>query len=261
MSLFSKLIFLFYVFCSALQVKPVMAVYIDKIFEAVEQNDIEEVKRSLLEDKGLVSVRDGEGKTPLHRVRTAKIAQVLLDHGADIKAKDKQGNIPLHSVTAPAVIELLLARDVEQINVRNNSGSTPLFIIVKGAHVLWPQDTMVKFLKRDFVENMKIRYFESIRSIALLLDHGARVNVEVSFVEKGSNNKVILAFAEDVIKRRQDGLSVKDIGAIKQLVMNEVEKLKPASVLKALDARIAEEKQKDSAGGNGGGGSCSKSFE
>ena len=258
MSLFSKLIFLFYVFCSALQVEPVMAAYIDKIFEAVEQNDIEEVKRSLLEDKDLVSVRDGEGKTPLHRVRTAKIAQVLLDHGADIRAEDKQGGIPLHSVTAPAVIELLLARDIEQINVRNNFESTPLLIMVKGAHVLWPQDTMVKFLKRDFVENMKVRYVESVRSIALLLDHGARINVKVSLEERGDNNKVILAFAEDVSKRRQAGLSVKDIEAIKQLVKNEVGKLKPASVLQALDARIAKEKQKDSAGG---GGNCPKSFE
>ena len=190
------------------------------------------------------------------------MATLLLDHGADVNVKTKDGSTPLHNAETIEMARLLLDRGAN-VNKINNFRMTPLLVAVDSADAFRVSVTVGQTLKQksQSIEESNTRYIESIKLISLLLDHGARVNVEVSSAGRASNNGVILSFAEDVSKLRQDGLSVKDIEAIKQLVISEVGKLKTANVLQELDARIAEERQKGSGGNAGAGGTCSKGFE
>ena len=101
MRLFLKSIFLFSVFCSALQVEPVMAASIfdtvkiffggeknqHAIFEAVQADNVEQVRRILSNDPTVVYNRTQYERTPLHNAETAEIAQALLEHGAGCTCK------------------------------------------------------------------------------------------------------------------------------------------------------------------------------
>jgi len=69
--------------------------------------------------------------TALHyaaRFGTAKVAEVLIAHGADIKAKDKWSYQPIHWAAyhdQPEIIELLIAKGSD-VNVKTSLGQTPL---------------------------------------------------------------------------------------------------------------------------------------
>ena len=211
----------------------------------------------VLLDRGVdVHIRDWNGNTLLHIVATSvrnplEVLKLLLDHGAKVDAKNMYGRTPLHEVDTAEIARLLLDHGAD-VNVRDQEGRTPLYRTIMYFLEVGPRiDPTSEFYDRQHYQGI-------IQIVRTLIEYGAKVNVEVSFTEREENNIRVLNFVENVSQRRQDGLSVEDIKTIKQLVMNEVGKLKPASVLKALDARIAEEKQK---GSGGSGGTCPKSFE
>ena len=49
---------------------------------------LDELKRLISANPGVVHARGGDGQTPLHFARTIPIAEFLLEHGADIDARD-----------------------------------------------------------------------------------------------------------------------------------------------------------------------------
>ena len=325
-----------------------------KVFDAVEQNDIEEMRKILSRDNRLVHITGIGEEMPLHKARTAEMAQLLLDHGAnvdetvekweytplksavvkgyldvvqvllengadvharsannesiisaavfsghskvvqilldhgvDVHIRDWNGNTLLHIAATSSynpleVLKLLWDRGAK-VDARNTDGRTPLYEADTAEIARWLLDhgadvnvrdqegktplyrTIMYFLEvgpridptSEFYD--KRHYQGIIQIIRTLMEHGARVNVEVSFAEREENNIRVLNFARNVSKRKQDDLSVENVEAIKQLVINEVGKLKTANILQALDARIAEARQKGT--GGAAGGTCSKSFE
>ena len=55
-----------------------------------------EVVEQLLERGVRIDIRDSEGRTPLHRAASYRMAMLLLCHGADPEARDEVGWTPLH---------------------------------------------------------------------------------------------------------------------------------------------------------------------
>ena len=90
----------------------------------------------ILERGADVNVRDKEQATPLHSasfMSNLETARVLLDHGANIHAKNILGQTPLHIVSQgdygsePALVELLLSRGAD-VNARDNDHATPFLL-------------------------------------------------------------------------------------------------------------------------------------
>jgi ankyrin repeat protein len=61
---------------------------VPEIHHAVRLGMLEDVRRMLSEDPGLVHARGGDGQLPLHFAQSAEMADFLLQRGADINARD-----------------------------------------------------------------------------------------------------------------------------------------------------------------------------
>ena len=256
-----------------------------------------EVAQVLLDRGADVHAKDNYGNTLLHYVRTAEVAQVLLDHGADVHAKDNYGNTLLHNARTAEVAQVLLDRGLD-VHTRNNSGETPLHnadtaevaqvLLDHGADVNAKnnyKNTPLQVLmeKTDLFYNvakpnsiMEKLIFEKLRLVSFLLKNGAKM-AKIFRFHWGRIVEVVY-FAHEVGKSRNDGLSFDDLeiirkwvrGELSGLYLNDIKKalknderrqinsINPSKLLKALDARIAEKKQR---GGTSGGGNCPKSFE
>ncbi|WAR02807.1 ANR49-like protein [Mya arenaria] len=104
-----------------------------KILWAAENNELAIVRDLLETDPGLVSSRDSDGYTPLHRAAYnghLDMIKLLLDNGADVLAETNDGWHPLHSASRwnqTSAASLLLQRGAN-INARTHSDQTPLHI-------------------------------------------------------------------------------------------------------------------------------------
>ena len=193
--------------------------------------------RLLLEHGAEVNSRDVNGQTPLHNVSTAKKARLLLEHGADKDAKDNNRETPLHKVRSVEVAQLLLEHGAK-INTKNKAGYTPLYMIIK-----------------KLMGEVEYRIVDGSVMVIFLIQNGAKLNIETLNQEMD-----VILFAKRINKVELESgmLSLEYMETVRQLVKKEVSDNLSEDVLKVLDARIAEKRQKDSAGG---GGNCPKSFE
>ena len=273
MRLFSKSIFLFYVFFGF----PQMSIAEDsehEIFEALEHyfsirmslepsvsvtsayekllmerdNGIKRIERIILEDKDAINARNKYGSTLLHEVTFkssslpggSQLVVVLLNHGADVHARDNLGRTPLHLVGWGGVVEILLSYGAD-VNARNNKRETPLYTNIKHS------------INTSTVEI-------AVEEVSTLMENGGKVGTKLlgqkldilSFgdqVSKGELEIYYTSSAEEIVKMLKQ---------IRQLVKNETPSHLSEDILKALDARIAEKKRE---GSGGSGGTCSKGFE
>ena len=83
------------------------------------------------------------GKSLLHTaidMSHLKIAELLINRGADLDKQDNDGNIPLHLAAVKGsqheklVKSLIEKGDKEQLSRQNNKGNTPLHIAAKTGH-------------------------------------------------------------------------------------------------------------------------------
>ena len=59
-----------------------------EIHHAVRLGWMDEVRRMLSEDPGVIHARGGDGQLPLHFAQTVEMGEFLVDRGADIDARD-----------------------------------------------------------------------------------------------------------------------------------------------------------------------------
>jgi len=69
------------------------------IHDAAWKGKLDDVRRLLEADPGLVNLKDLLGRTPLHCAAAAghtEVAELLIANGADVDATDEQWQTPLH---------------------------------------------------------------------------------------------------------------------------------------------------------------------
>jgi hypothetical protein len=118
------------------------------LFNAAENGDLEMVKALLKENPKLISSRNDECDTPLHRASDRgheDMVSLLLAKKAKVTAVDKYGDTPLHLAAEMGhkdVAKLLLARGAK-INAKNNEDETPLHLAA-----LMGRKDVVEFLRQ-----------------------------------------------------------------------------------------------------------------
>lgn len=125
-----------------------------QFFDAVEEENIEEVKRILETGKVDINVKDNSGSTALHRCvfnDNFKIMNYLVEQGADIFKKDDDGLVPAEYVKEDLEKESFKLFDYHQLLVGKNNDKlqSSLYVIVNqliGFHDT-PKEEMLKSTK------------------------------------------------------------------------------------------------------------------
>ena len=109
------------------------------LHQAVKDNNIKKVKRLLTEEgwKEMlkhnprtwteeinVNLRNEGHRTALFYVKSLKMAEFLIEQGADVNAKDSNGETVLHEVENLVIVKLLIQKGAD-INVISIDGDTP----------------------------------------------------------------------------------------------------------------------------------------
>jgi len=156
-----------------------------QLSDAIEEEDIDEIKRLMLESPNLVNREDGTGWFPIHSaigLRSLELVKFLLEQNANVNVANGFGETPLHFAAKdgmPEFTKLLLenSADPEAKTTRNTGRCTPLY-----------------FAACRF--NQSSRYVEPYREVAaLLLSHGATLDAN-SMVLMGENEKLKALLAE-----------------------------------------------------------------
>ena len=105
-----------------------------KIFDKVEENDVEGLKQ-LLHGISIKDIRNDFGYSLLHR-SIAKgfdiVSVILIEHGVDLNPKDKDGQTPLHYAAFYGnlrIAQSLLINGAD-LNITDNYGNQPLWTAV-----------------------------------------------------------------------------------------------------------------------------------
>ena len=163
--------------------------------------DLESV-RVLLDLGANVNVRNDQGQAPLHQVLLHNynpesyfgcfgVAQLLVERGADVNARDEHDETPLH--LAPYFLELKLVRMLldhgADVYAENSQEQTPLLRVLESryhcqelfdvAQLLVEHGADVNTRNKDHETLLHLApYFLELKSVRILLDHGANVNAE-----------------------------------------------------------------------------------
>ena len=106
----------------------------------ITRNGDENICRLLLEHNADANIQDNNGYTPLHRAvmsGAVNFIGLLLEHKADVNIQHIYGFTPLHlsarfsHIDCHEIIDLLLQYGVQNIDIRDVEGRTPLQMAVR----------------------------------------------------------------------------------------------------------------------------------
>ena len=106
----------------------VRACELENFFNAINEDNCAEVKRMLRIIPELINIRNLSNKTPIMNANSAKMLQILLDHGANPEAQDDDGWKFIHFTSTTGNVELLktlLLHGVD-VNSKTKTGFTAL---------------------------------------------------------------------------------------------------------------------------------------
>jgi ankyrin repeat protein len=160
-----------------------------EIHDAVNRNDLAEVRRLISANPNLVFSKDKDGFTPLHLAAAngyKEIAELLLVSNASVKARDNHESTPLHQAAASGdhadLIELLIAHQAD-VNAVDENGLTPLHYATLADNVSGVKMLLIHGAHpdvRDAVEGntaLTIAVAEGFQDVVeTLLANGANVN-------------------------------------------------------------------------------------
>lgn len=106
----------------------------EELYDAAAKGDFDRVADLVTSTKGGAACTEKGGFTPLHGVASGhgvlteddlRIAQYLIDHGADVEATADNGATPLNSCPYPEMIELLV-KNGANLEATDDGGATAL---------------------------------------------------------------------------------------------------------------------------------------
>lgn len=103
---------------------------VQRLFDAIANHDLAELKTLLAADKTLAKAADGSGSSPLMHAAasgTVPIMQALVDAGADVNAKNSRAATALHWAAGDAAKVKLLLLNGASVDAKTVEGRTPLF--------------------------------------------------------------------------------------------------------------------------------------
>jgi ankyrin repeat protein len=101
-----------------------------KIFKAIENNDVDAVKKIISLDGFDVNEQDKIGRTPMHCAAyfgNTEIIKILVENGADINETNNWGRTPLHISVMNSQLEAcksLIINDADQ-SIKDDFGLSP----------------------------------------------------------------------------------------------------------------------------------------
>lgn len=164
-----------------------------------------EIVRLLLDHGANADAKNRQGKNSLDLVSRGKygseedgvrIAQLLLERGADVNAPDKDHWTPLHSASyfgRPEILRVFLDHGATA-NVENDDGETPLNLVSRGEYPSQAYGARMAqlLLDRGADVNGRLRaywtplhwasYHGRFDLARVLIDHGATMNAENKFL-------------------------------------------------------------------------------
>ena len=167
----------------------------DTLLHVASRNCVEnKIANILIENGADVEAKDEKRRTPLHIASSygnAKITKLLLENGADCVASDRFGNTPLHEACHNAhltVVKLLMKEERAEVDSRNNNGETPLSSAVKSLGNNSERTEIVRLLfQKGAVWNSKRKNDGSTP-----FHYACSVNVEVVriFLDQGADTEL-----------------------------------------------------------------------
>jgi ankyrin repeat protein len=147
--------------------------------------DEAEVAALMLQKGADPNDQDYDLQTPLHAVVNRKIAEQLVQMGANVDCRDRSGFTPLHVAAAdghPEIAELLLAHGAD-VDAKDNNGRTPLHEASSGGHFEVAEQLFAKGASVDPRDeamgwtplHLAVQH-EYIHIMVLLMKKGADIN-------------------------------------------------------------------------------------
>ena len=93
------------------------------IFDAIQANDLDKVKKLIEYDKTIAKLKSGYGDTPLHiaaLVDNNEIAKLLIEHGANLEVQNRSFYTPL--MRAGLKVTKVLVENGADINFVSRNG-------------------------------------------------------------------------------------------------------------------------------------------
>lgn len=132
------------------------------LHSAVERGKMSEVRNYIDSNLSQLNVRDHLNNQPLHIAawhNKKKVAEYLIDAGADINAKGDQGRTPLYYAIengAVSIAKLLMDRGAD-VNIRSDLGANPLYLAASQAD----KKTVAMLTKRGAVPDLYSKVYIS----------------------------------------------------------------------------------------------------
>lgn len=163
----------------------------EKFYSAIRENNLSQLK-ALLDQKGIASVADDRGITPLmYAAETGSVdaMRLLIDRGADVNAQNAFGSTALMwSASDPAKVRLLLGHGAD-VNIVARSGRTALIVAAftnpsaEIVRLLLAKGAKVGVMDRMHVTPLNAATFgNDTTTVRLLLEAGGDINTPDTFI-------------------------------------------------------------------------------
>ena len=161
--------------------------------------------RLLVEHNAIVNVQDKKGCTPLHQYvkeGDENLVKLLLEHNADANIQDNNGYTALHQAVTPLhlsarfshkncnkIIDLLLQYGVQNIDIRDVEGRTPLQMAVRCGNAQAVKKLVDHGADVSVVQALETdaRRLKRLKNEAKMMEQ--HLKVEMGYVQKGNETK------------------------------------------------------------------------